>query len=102
MDQISRWLDVLSSEVYYRLTEEYEEYHRWPKTITVSHLVDPIFFFNFFFKKNLHQMQLSHRSAQGVPQSRSCPLPNWNKIKSPDAIADLALHLVDLCQNFLP
>ncbi|KAI9203208.1 uncharacterized protein BJ171DRAFT_154832 [Polychytrium aggregatum] len=34
--EMKRWICILCIELYFRLTEEFEESHRWPKTMTIG------------------------------------------------------------------
>ncbi|KAJ3329571.1 DNA-directed DNA polymerase eta rad30 [Blyttiomyces sp. JEL0837] len=72
MKEFEKWLNVLVSELFYRLNEEIEINGRWPKTLGFS-----------------------YRTASGGGQSRSFPMPSRLKVTS---VEILTQHI----KSFLP
>jgi DNA polymerase eta len=70
-NEVLSWVDVLSSELFVRLKDEYEESSRWPKTI-----------------------QVNFRQENESPQSRSAPLPSRQRILSPENISEIIWKLI--------
>lgn len=79
LEELRRWILVLSSELYTRVYEVLEETNSWPKTLTLHYRIYP---------------ELQERS-------RSVPFPSRFKITSIDAIVQLACSSI-LSDKMLP
>ena len=73
-EQARQWISILSSELFTRIQEEYDENRRWPKTLTIH----------------------SKNPKWESDKARSCLFPSRIVASSPDVIASKALYLFDI------
>ncbi|KAJ3389424.1 DNA-directed DNA polymerase eta rad30 [Entophlyctis sp. JEL0112] len=78
MEDVWKWIDVLSCEIFLRLKEEYDTYSRWPKTFSISIRVE------------------------GQPAtSKSAPMMPRLKVVSPESLSKYAISLLSN-STFIP
>ncbi|KAG9284815.1 hypothetical protein G9A89_003738 [Geosiphon pyriformis] len=68
---VEHWMNILATELYTRVIDDYELNQRWPRTLV------------------MHFKCVSHQS----PRSKSAPFPRRGSLKSPDILSDKILEL---------
>ncbi|CAJ0858829.1 14634_t:CDS:10 [Entrophospora sp. SA101] len=80
LSQVVHWCNILSSELYKRLLDDYEINNRWPKTLTIQY-------------KCIND-STSH--------SKSCTFPIRSEVDSPDLISKRLYGLLGNSDNLFP